>query len=166
MRPSQIPLPYRGLHLIRDPRDIIVSGCFYHQKATETWLHDKQDQFGGLTYQEKINSYSSLDDKILFEMDYCGRHIIEQILAWNFDDPSFLEVKYENLIADEQLFLFHTIFNFLGFPGKAIPRTLRIAYDNSLFSGIIKNHPHVRSGKAKQWEEYFTPHHKRRFLEL
>ena len=26
---------YRGIHIIRDPRDIIISGCFYHQQSKE-----------------------------------------------------------------------------------------------------------------------------------
>ena len=30
---------YRGLHMVRDPRDMIVSACFYHLTSTEPWLH-------------------------------------------------------------------------------------------------------------------------------
>lgn len=26
---------FRGIHLIRDPRDVVISGSFYHQKAIE-----------------------------------------------------------------------------------------------------------------------------------
>ena len=54
---NQLQMEYKGLHLIRDPRDRIISGCFYHQKSKEKQLHIKRDKFGGLTYQEKINSY-------------------------------------------------------------------------------------------------------------
>ena len=28
---SKISFDYKGIHLIRDPRDRIISGCFYHQ---------------------------------------------------------------------------------------------------------------------------------------
>lgn len=45
------PYDYKGLHIIRDPRDVIVSGCFYHTKSSEKWLHIKRKDFGGLTYQ-------------------------------------------------------------------------------------------------------------------
>jgi len=163
---AQVRVPFKGLHMIRDPRDIIVSGCFYHQKSKEEWLRIKERRYGGLTYQERINSYQSLDDQLLFEMEHAGRYCIEEILAWNYSDPTFYELKYEDLVCDEQLVLFHDVFAFLGFPGKAIPRLLQIAFDNSLFSGTLKSTPHIRSGKAKQWKQYFRSQHKTRFLQL
>ena len=163
---NDLQMEYRGLHLIRDPRDRIVSGCFYHQKSQEKWLHIKKDEFGGLTYQEKINSYDSLDDQIMFEMNNAGLWDIQQMLNWNYTNPAFYEVKYEDLILDENLFLFHNIFTFLGFPGKGIPEILRIAYDNSLFSGNLEKSIHIRSGEPRQWEKYFKHSHKIRFLEL
>jgi hypothetical protein len=156
----------RGLHVIRDPRDIIISGCFYHQKSHERWLHVPRPEFGGLTYQEKINSYPSQDDRILFEMENGGWHCIQEMMAWNYDNPVFFEAKYEDLIADEDLLLFHQIFSFLGFSGRIIPQALEIAYECSLFSGQVSHSAHVRSGKARQWEKHFTPAHRERFLEL
>jgi hypothetical protein len=163
---AQVRVPFKGLHMIRDPRDVIVSGCFYHQRSEEEWLHIKERRYGGLTYQERINSYQSLDDQLLFEMEHAGRYCIEEILAWNYSDPAFYELKYEDLICDELLNLFHSVFTFLGFPGNAIPRLLQIAFDNSLFSGTLKSTPHIRSGKTKQWKQYFRSHHKARFLTL
>jgi len=163
---NQLQKERRGIHMIRDPRDILVSGCFYHQRSTEQWLHVKQAGLGGLSYQEKINSYPSLEDKILFDMENWGQQCIREILAWNYRDPTFFEVKYEDLISDEQLVLFHKIFAFLGFPGRAIPRALKISYENSLFSGMVKNTGHIRSGQTRQWEKYFSPALCKRFLEL
>lgn len=163
---DKLQMEYRGLHLIRDPRDIIVSGCFYHQKAHEQWLHIKRNEFGGLTYQQKINSYDSLDDQIMFEMEHSGRKSILDMLNWNYTNPAFYEVKYEDLILDENLILFNNIFTFLRFPGEDIPKILKIAYNNSLFSGKLKNSVHIRSGETRQWEKYFKPSHKTRFLEL
>lgn len=157
---------YRGLHLIRDPRDRIVSGCFYHKKSNEPWLHIKQEKFGGMTYQEKINSYNSLDDQLLFEMENAGTKGIREMTGWKYKNPLFFEAKYEELIKDENLVLFHEIFTFLGFPGSSIPKILNIAYRNSLFSGTVKKSLHVRSGKSKQWKQYFTPEHKKRFTDL
>ena len=157
---------YKGLHVIRDPRDIIISGCFYHQKAHEKWLHVPQDKFGGLTYQEKIKSYETLDDQILFEMENSSLWNIQAITNWNYNNPAFFEAKYENLIADVDLLLFHQIFTFLGFPGQSIPEILKIAYKNSIFSGNLRKTLHVRAAKEKQWEKYFKPKHKAKFLNL
>jgi hypothetical protein len=163
---NELQVEYKGLHLIRDPRDTIVSGCFYHQKSNEQWLHINRNEFGGLTYQEKINSYDSLDEQIMFEMENVGLEGIQEMLSWNYTNQAFIELKYENLISDENLLLFHKIFTFLGFPGEYLPEILGIAYNRSLFAGNLKKSIHIRSGKARQWVEYFKPSHKTRFLEL
>ncbi len=157
---------FRGVHMIRDPRDRIVSGCFYHQKAREPWLHIKRDEFGGLTYQEKINSFGSAEDRLLFEMEHSGRVGIEEMAAWDYDDPRFMELKYEDLLQDHDLKLFHDMFTFVGFPGRVIPVALRIAYDGSLFSGKVRQSTHVRSGASSQWRSHFTARHAARFVEL
>lgn len=159
-------VPFFGLHMIRDPRDVIISGCFYHQRSDEKWLHKSMKQFQGLSYQEKINSYSNIDDQILFEMENGGKYTIDRMLEWNYNMPDFFEVKYEDLIEDHDLALFHRIFTFLGFPGEAIPTLLGIAYSASLFSGQPRPSIHVRSGKTGQWENYFKSFHKKRFLQL
>jgi hypothetical protein len=163
---KSLQVDYRGLHVIRDPRDRIVSGCFYHQKANEPWLHERKAALDGLTYQEKINSYASFDDKLLFEIEHSGKFGVYEMLRWNYENPNFFEVKYENLINDKNLFLFHQIFTFLGFSGKTIPRILEIAHNNSLFSDNIPKSVHVRSGESGQWKQYFKPVHRRRFVEL
>jgi hypothetical protein len=163
---EQLQKEWRGVHLIRDPRDVIVSGCFYHGQSQEAWLHVKRAGYGGLSYQEKLNSYVSMEDRILFEMENWGQSCIRGMLQWNYNDPAFFEVKYEDLISDHQLVLFHTIFAFLGFPGHAIPQSLKISYENSLFSGMLAKTSHIRSGQIRQWEKYFTPALDRRFREL
>jgi len=157
---------YRGMHIIRDPRDRMVSGCFYHQKSSEPWLHIARPDFGGMSYQDKINSYDSFSDKLLFEMENSGAAGLQEMLDWNYDDPNFFEVKYEQLVVDENLQLFHEIFTFLGIPGSAIPDFLRVAYENSLFSGQVKKSAHIRSGSSSQWTNHFSPAHIDRFVDL
>ena len=51
-------------------------------------------------------------------------------------------------------------------PGRAIPRALKISYENSLFSGMVRDTRHIRSGQIRQWEKYFSPALSKRFLEL
>lgn len=161
-----LPKPYRGLHMIRDPRDVIISGCLYHQKADEPWLHYSDSAFDGLTYQQKINSLESLDEQISFEMEHAGRRTLEAMLAWDYNQLDFFEVKYEDLIEDQDLLLFHQLFSFLGFPGQTIPALLATAYQNSLFSGKLARSLHLRSGKRNQWKEYFTAQHRQKFASL
>lgn len=163
--PDVLARPFRGVHLIRDPRDVIISGCFYHQKCGEPWFHRPREDFEGLTYQEKIRSLGSLDEQIMFEMENRAADTIGDMLSWDYSRSSFFELKYEDLIEDTQLMLFHEVFIFLGFPGSLIPHLLSIAYENSLFSGLVES-DHVRSGKKDQWRRFFQQNHKDRFLEL
>lgn len=156
----------RGMHIIRDPRDRIVSGMYYHQKSEESWLHQPMEELGGATYQEKISSFDTIEEQLMFEMEHSGRWGIEEMLDWDYSDVRFMNVKYEELIVDRDLQLFHNIFSFLGFPGSAIPICLDCAYRNSLFSGNIEKSVHVRSGKSSQWKSHFTSDHKQRFVEL
>jgi hypothetical protein len=155
--------PYRGLHIIRDPRDMVVSACFYHQKAGETWLHKPLEIFDGLTFQQKINSFPSFSEKMAFQMQYMDTP--QKMAEWDYSNNNFIEVKYEDLIADDQLYLFHKVFDFLGFPGRYIPVLLKIAYQNSLFSGNLKKGVHHRSGKTQQWRQHFSPENKELFIE-
>lgn len=155
---------FRGLHIIRDPRDIIISGAFYHRHSDEAWLHEPQPQFGSMTYQQAINSCSTDEEAILFEMENAAMYTIKKMLDWDYANPCFFETRYEDLVQDHSLEIFKQIFVFLGYPDDDLPELLNIAYKNSLFSGVKS--PHIRSGKPYQWKQYFTPALKFRFLEL
>jgi len=158
--------PWRGLHLIRDPRDIIVSGCFYHQISDEVWLNKPKPRFQGKTYKEKICSFRTIEDKLLFEMEHVGRNTINDMLKWDYNQKNFLEIKYEDLVQDHNLKIFNQIFLFLGFPENRIDSFLSIAYKHSIFSGKIKTDKHINSGEPNQWKSYFTPKLHSRFQEL
>jgi len=157
---------FRGIHVIRDPRDIIVSGCFYHLRSDEAWLFTPQHYLNGRTYKDTICQLENLDEQLLFEMENHGTWTISQICSWNYKNPSFFEVKYEELIEDSTLLIFRDIFLFLGFPRSSLPNLLSIAYQNSIFSLNYQNSQHIRSGKPNDWKQYFKPRHKEKFLEL
>ena len=67
---------------------------------------------------------------------------------------------------DTEFAIFKDLFVFLGFPERSITRLLEIAAEKSLFSGRIEPSIHVRSGKVRQWQQYFTDAHHERFSEL
>lgn len=88
------------------------------------------------------------------------------IKNWDYTNPHFLEIKYEDLIQDFDLTLFYKIFSFMKFPESLIPHLLEISRNNSMFSSNLKKTNHIRSGKTNQWKKYFKEKHKNRFIEL
>jgi hypothetical protein len=157
--------PYRGLHVIRDPRDVLISGARYHARASEPWLHRRHRRFWGLTYQEAIRWRRTLADAVLFEMDHAGAHTIREMLAWDRTRPEFFEAKYEDLVADRDLSLFRRLLPFLGYDAEQLPILEGIVRERSLFGGRVSDPMHVSDGRPQQWREVFDERLRRRFRE-
>lgn len=143
--------------VIRDPRDIIVSGSYYHVKSEEGWLQVADERFAGKTYQEAISALASAKDRFLFEMDHRGGETIERILA-RLKDPVLFQakvVRYETLVSADRLQAFFDMFRFLGVDEAYLPTALEISIDNSLSQAKKQDASHVRSGAPRQWETEF-----------
>ena len=163
--------PVRVLHVIRDPRDVIISGCFYHLKTTEKWANTPRQEFGGRNYRETISALPTDHDKLVFEMKHTGMHTITDMVNWNYKDPDVFEVKYEDLIGDVDYKFFRPMMQFLGFDGEQLDDVLKIVHEHSLFGGATpqsasKDPVHVRSGESRQWPKTFTPELKAAFKEI
>ena len=59
----------RVLHLIRDPRDVVISAMHYHKASRETWLHEPIPGYDNLTYQRALRSLPTRFAQYVFEMD-------------------------------------------------------------------------------------------------
>jgi hypothetical protein len=162
--------PYVGSHMIRDPRDVIVSGYFYHLWTKEKWAHAPMQEVGGRSYQEYLNSLSQ-EDGILYEIDDFVTHDLQHMVEWNYDNPNFVEVKYEEIIADQES-VFRRIFRHYGFNTAAIKTSLGIAKRRNFESrtkrkvGEVLPKSHLRSGRPGQWREVFTAGHIARSKEV
>src|ERR1051326_6653307 len=165
-RLEELP-PYRGVHVVRDPRDVIISGALYHEATEEeSWILEPRPDLGGISYQAKLKSLSSIRDKFCFEMDNRGGKTLSQMKSWDYENPCFFEIKYENLIQDHELHIFTELFVFLGFKGLSLPLCLEIAWYSSIFSGKVpKRGKHIRSGAPAQWRSMFTREIAEQFLE-
>lgn len=147
---------YVGIHLTRDPRDIIVSGAFYHLHSKELWLHIAQTSFNGKTYQQAISELATFEEQLLFELANAGGDTIDDMLAWK-GSVSIREMKYNDLVSNrgraclesatsdwplngEEKQLLMSLFDFFSIGNKGADATSR----------------HIRDPKSGQWQEHFT----------
>jgi hypothetical protein len=146
--------PWRGLHVIRDPRDMLISAARYHRDSRESWLHNGKTQYDGLTYQQKINELATEEERLLFELRNASSWTFKDMEQWDYKNARVFEAKYEQLIADKDMMLFHQILTFLGIPGKHIPKCLQAVWRTSLFGEFDRSEDaeHIRSGEPHQWQ--------------
>jgi hypothetical protein len=157
---------FRGSHLIRDPRDVVVSGYHYHRRTDEEWVRQPKERYGGLSYQAFLQAADE-HDGIMAEIERCARSSLAEMEAWPYDRPEILELRYEDAVRDE-VATFTELFRFYGFHDEAVAHGITIVQQFSRQHGphAGDDDPHVRSGEPGEWRHYFEPDHVARFKEL
>lgn len=127
------------LHVVRDPRDVLLSGCAYHLKAGEKgerFLHVPRADLGGRSYQQHLNALEDPQARLLFEMENKHAETVAEMRAWPWGDPRVAELRYEDLMQDRDGSRFERALALLGLDA-AERRAGRAAFwDNSLFGGL------------------------------
>jgi len=156
----------RASHLIRDPRDIVVSGYHYHLRTAEAWVLEPQERYGGLSYQAFLHSVDE-HDGLLAEIERCARSTLADMDRWTYSRPGILELRYEDAVRDE-VATFSRLFRFYGFDDAAVAQGLRIVDGFSRRGGSPAGDtdPHVRSGQPGEWRRVFGGDHVDLFKEL
>jgi hypothetical protein len=155
----------RLLHVIRDPRDVIISAAHYHASSKERWLDRPDDRLEGQTFRQALTALPQGEARMKFEMRMGSGRVIRRMLDWDYAAADTIECRYEDLIADVNCDLFGSVAGRLGLD-EAVARSC--FWDMSLFGGradlALKGHAHVRSGAARQWETVFTRPLARHFI--
>ncbi|MEO0515417.1 MAG: sulfotransferase domain-containing protein [Planctomycetota bacterium] len=185
---SQFNLPqglsFVGTHMVRDPRDVAVSGYKYHLWTDESWANRPMKEFASdsparlavgedakvlsMTYRQYLNTIDP-EQGLEVEIKNLSHSTMAILRGWDFADPRFFEFKYEQLIADEDAW-FEKIFLHYGFSTEAVNKAVDIARQFSIKR--VQKTPgenarsHIRSGKSGQWEDQFTERHKALFKTL
>jgi hypothetical protein len=157
----------RVSRFIRDPRDLVISGYFYHKRAAEPWCNvpnptnaDWRVVNGNIPAQlSNGQSYASylqtvdIEDGLICEIDFRKNHF-ESMAQWP-DSDNILVLSYENILGNEEQ-IFHRLFSFYDF--NTLEKTLGIyfakRYSAGRRAGAVQ---HIRSPEPGQWRKHFTP---------
>jgi hypothetical protein len=87
----------RGVHLFRDPRDMVVSGYFSHRNSHPI-------DVDGVRWTELIRhriNLRKLDEEagMMAEIEFSG-YFLDHMLSWDYDAPNVLAVRMEDLVSD------------------------------------------------------------------
>ena len=156
----------RVVRFIRDPRDLLISGYFYHQRGKERWCHlpDPTDRDltivrgrvpAGLKPGESFMDFMNrvpLAEGLLAEMQFRSLHY-QSMLEWP-DDPRVRVYRYEDIMGYETE-VFADIARFFGLPWRIQLHAKR--YARRYRAGGKHLGAHIRNAKFGQWREHFTP---------
>lgn len=154
--------PYRGIHIMRDPRDMIVSGYHYHKWTHEDWVHRPDE--GGVSYQQKLNRLPKREGLFL-EINHFIFFYRTTLEAWDTADPDILEVPYEDLMGDRRAALYRQIFSHLGLARQELDlaadlmQLFEASSRTGRQAGTVARNAHVRSGQPDQWKGELEPDH-------
>ena len=183
---------FKGIHLIRDSRDIVVSGYFSHLKT-----HPPMGWERMLKHRENLK-HVSMEEGFFLEMDWLECYF-NDMLNWNYENHNILELRFETITQVKDL---QQIIEFLnlhddGFYEKTkyttgrlinkinnkniLPfrvsdikiskKKFQVVVNNNSFKklsggrviGVEDNNSHYRKGSSGDWKLYFNEKHKNYF---
>jgi hypothetical protein len=166
---------YKGSHFVRDPRDLIVSGYYYHLWCNEAWCNNARFDWTKIVEHPYYSAYIENNQKkyplnisykeYLKQLDKETGMVLELIWRdfyfdhmdnWNYHNPQIIELKYEEIVNNE-VECFRKIFKHYEFSEELINRGLEIAESLSLKNKSKKKKRHTRKGTISQWKQEFSP---------
>lgn len=156
--------PYRGVHVMRDPRDTVVSSYHYHRWTREPWAH-KADQHGQ-TYQQRLNDMS-VDDGVMLELDHFLLTYEEVLERWDMSDPNILEVKFDALLGPDRHAHYRAVFEHLGYDdrdvrlGSRLMRAFGADQRTGRQAGTTREGNHIRNTQSGQWRTILSAEQRR-----
>lgn len=159
---------FRVSRFVRDPRDLVVSGYFYHLRGAEAWTTEPAPtaeswyfangkvpegvRSAGTSFASYLCSVSK-EDGLLAELEFREHHF-EAMAAWPTRHPDILTLAYEEILGAEAR-AFRRLASFYGL--SPLERLLVHAFAKRYSLRRLAPDAHVRDPSAGQWREHFTP---------
>ena len=188
----ELTRPFRAIRVVRDPRDIWLSGYLYHRRCDEPWCintnfdpsapikfprvpalaeHRRERwkreylaRLGGKSYQQNLLDRDR-DAGLEFELAGYTGCTMEDMRAWRLNTPDVLEVKLETIAEDFDATM-QTIFRHLGFTGADLAVALEVAAGEDvarMADAAVAANPHIHSRELSKWRGMLSPGQVRRF---
>ena len=151
----------RMLHVVRDPRDMLISAMRYHLKAplaNEKFLAETRPEWGGRSYRDQLRHLATDAERLHFEMGLKFRHVMRQLARFPRGHPNVVELRYEDLIADTEAAGFRAALERAAPPALDIDDAVAQFVRFALFGGLKDpakrrglDSVHIRSGAPGQW---------------
>ncbi len=156
-------VPVRAIHVVRDPRDLLVSAYYAHAYSHPT------DSWPQLDRLRPVLRAAPLETGLLLELDFCS-NVFDDMATWPDQWPGILRIHFEELVASPWPRL-REAFAHLGFLDQLAETELREIADRHDFEhlsggrqpGETDPSSHYRRGVAGDWREFLTPAVRRAF---
>jgi hypothetical protein len=164
----------RGFHVVRDPRDIVISAYFSHlySHPTKAWPQL-------IAHRERLQSVSQ-DEGLRLEMAFL-QGVFRALGNWDYAGSRFFEVRMEDMIQNPPSTILK-VCRYLGLvPDEAATLESGQLSEDAVLSVVHERRfsvqaagrkageedvaSHFRKGVAGDWRNYFTPDHIRLFKE-
>jgi hypothetical protein len=177
--------PFRGIRVVRDPRDIWVSGYLYHRCCREEWcINTNFDTSAPITYPRvdySVEHYpeslkgaylawldgKSYQDNLLgrdreaglaFELAGYTGCTLDAMRSWKLATPDLLQVQLETVMGDFDGAL-GTIFEHVGFSDGECAQAVELARPHDvarMSDGAVAENRHIHSRTISKWRDFLS----------
>lgn len=178
--------PYRAIRVVRDPRDIWVSGYLYHRHCEEGWcVNADLDPTPPIRYPRvdfafqhrperwKRRYLASLDGKsyrqnlldrdqaagLTFELEHYTAATLDAMRSWQLTGPAVMTVRLEDLMADYDAGML-AVFRHLGFDEAACARAVQLARSEDVArmdDATLAARPRIHTRTLSKWRTTLSP---------
>jgi hypothetical protein len=177
--------PYRAIRMVRDPRDVWVSGYLYHRRCVEEWCINTDldptppilwprvdhsvahwpddwkrhyiERLNGRSYQANLLERTR-EDGLAFELECYTGWTLKTTRDWPLNRAHALDIKLEDVMADFDVTMLR-IFNHFGFTAEQSQAALDVARSEDIRrmdDSAIAERPQITSRTISKWRDVLS----------